>query len=326
MHSEIKNTMELYPLKFKPIFKETVWGGGRLKSVLNKNITPDKKVGESWELSAVRGNLSVVSNGYLKGNSIEELVEVYMGELVGDKVYEQFGNEFPLLVKFIDANETLSVQVHPDDATAAERHHAFGKTEAWYVLAAEPEAKIAVGFSKDTNLSELLEHIKNNSLQEIIKLESAKAGDAFFIPAGTVHAIGKGILIAEIQQTSDITYRIYDWGRSDKNRPLHTELAMDIINYNAAKGNKLSTSNIEELVSCPYFTINQLNLAHPAERNLLEHDSFIIYICTEGAAQISAQGQGETLNLGETLLIPASLSDVQITPQGNVKLLEVYIK
>jgi mannose-6-phosphate isomerase len=318
--------MELYPLKFKPIFKETVWGGGRLKSLLNKNISSDKKVGESWELSAVRGNLSVVSNGYLKGNNIEELIEVYMGELVGDKVYEQFGNEFPLLVKFLDTTETLSLQVHPDDATAAERHHAFGKTEMWYVLAAEPNAKMAVGFNKDTNLSELLNHLNNNTLQEILNLESAKAGDAFFIPAGTIHAIGKNITLAEIQQTSDITYRVYDWGRNDKNRPLHLDLAMDIISYNAANGNKLSVGSTAELVSCPYFTTNLLNISHTTERNLLEFDSFIIYICTEGAAQVSARGQAETLGIGETLLIPASLSDVQITPQGNAKLLEVYIK
>jgi len=318
--------MELYPLKFKPIFKETVWGGGRLKSLLGKNFSPDKKIGESWELSAVRGSLSVASNGYLKGNNLEELVEVYMGELVGDKVYEQFGNEFPLLVKFIDAAETLSVQVHPDDAAAAERHHAFGKTEAWYVLAAEPDAKIAVGFNRDTNLTELLNHLSSNTLQEILKLESAQAGDAFFIPAGTVHAIGRGVLLAEVQQTSDITYRIYDWGRSDKKRPLHTDLAMDIICYNAAKGNKLSAGNTAELVSCPYFTLNKLDLARPAERDLSAHDSFVIYICTAGAAQVSARGQAETLSTGETLLVPASLSgEVQLTPQGSATLLEVYV-
>lgn len=321
--------MELYPLKFKPIFKETVWGGSKLRTVLNKNVAPDKKVGESWELSGVRGNLSVVSNGYLKGNNLEELIEIYMGELVGDKVYEQFGHEFPLLIKFLDTTDMLSLQVHPDDATAAERHHAFGKTEMWYVMAAEADSKIAVGFNKDSNLSELLEHIKNNSLHEILNLENAKAGDAFFIPAGTLHAIGKNITLAEIQQTSDITYRVYDWGRNEKNRPLHTDLAMDIIDYHvASKENKINVagkSGNTPLFDNKYFTTSFLSLSQATERNYSELDSFVIYVCTEGAAQVTCNGQAEKIEKGETLLIPASLSEVQIAPQGNVELLEVYI-
>lgn len=317
--------MELYPLKFKPIFKETAWGGSRLKSLLHKNVSLDKKVGESWELSAVRGNLSVVSNGYLKGNNIEELIEVYMGELVGEKVYERFGQEFPLLIKFLDTAETLSLQVHPDDATAAERHHAFGKSEMWYIIAADAGAKIAAGFSKDTNLSELLEHIKSNSLHDILNLESVKAGDAFYIPSGTLHAIGKNITLVEIQQTSDISYRMHDWGRNEKNRPLHTDLAIDIIDYRAAKDHKLEIKKSQQLIDNQYFTVNLLKSTQPIERKLLSLDSFVIYICTDGEAQVSASGQAEKISAGETLLIPAALSDVQIMPQGNVKLLEVYI-
>ncbi|MDR2938388.1 MAG: class I mannose-6-phosphate isomerase [Prevotellaceae bacterium] len=318
--------MKLYPLKFKPIFKETVWGGNRLKSLLHKNISGDKKVGESWELSAVRGNLSVVSNGYLKGNNIEELIEVYMGELVGEKVYEQFGNEFPLLIKFLDTTETLSLQVHPDDATAAERHHAFGKNEMWYIVAADADAKIALGFGKDSNLGELLEHVEKNTLHEILNLENVKAGDTFYVPAGTLHAIGKNITLAEIQQTSDITYRVYDWGRNEKNRPLHTDLAMDVIDYRAAKNHKVEVKDKSHLIENKYFTTNLLNLSQAAERNLSEHDSFIIYVCTSGEAKITAGGQAEKIAAGETLLIPAALSDVQVAPQGSVTLLEVYIK
>ncbi len=298
--------------------------------MLNKKVAADKKVGESWELSSVRGNLSVVSNGYLKGNNIEELIEIYMGELVGDKVYEQFGQEFPLLIKFLDTTEMLSLQVHPDDATAAERHHAFGKNEMWYIMAAEADAKIAVGFNRDANLGELLDHIKNNSLQEILNLESVKAGDAFYVPAGTIHAIGKGITLAEIQQASDITYRVYDWGRNDKNRPLHTDLAMDVIDYHAAKGNKISVSTDSkeaQIVGCEYFTANLLNLTQSTQRSLSELDSFVVYLCTDGAAKIVCKGQEENIEKGETLLLPASLTnDVAIVPQGNVKLLEVYIK
>ncbi len=319
--------MELYPLKFKPIFKETVWGGSRLHNILNKKVAADKKVGESWELSGVRSNLSIVSNGYLKGNNIEELIEVYMGELVGDKVYERFGQEFPILVKFIDTTETLSIQVHPDNATAEQRHHAFGKTEMWYILDAAPEAKIALGFNKDTNLGELLDSINNNTLQEALQLEEAKIGDAFYVPAGTIHAIGRNILLAEIQQTSDITYRVYDWGRNDKNRPLHVEFAMDVIDYHKAKGNRVDipNNNVATIVDQQHFTTNRLTLSSPTARNHSELDSFVIYVCTEGSAQVVCNGQKEAIEKGETLLVPASLNNVQILPQGNVQLLEVYI-
>jgi mannose-6-phosphate isomerase len=253
-----------------------------------------------------------------------------MGELVGDKVYERFGHEFPLLIKFLDTTDMLSLQVHPDDATAAERHHAFGKTEMWYVMAAEADSQIAVGFSRYSNLSELLEHIKNNSLQEILNLESAKAGDAYFIPAGTLHAIGKNITLAEIQQTSDITYRVYDWGRDEKNRPLHTDLAMDIIDYRVAspanKTNVAGTSGSTPLFDNKYFTSSYLSLSQATARNHSELDSFVLYICTEGAAQLRCSGQPEKIEKGETLLVPASLSDIQIAPQGSVELLEVYIR
>ncbi|MDR3189321.1 MAG: class I mannose-6-phosphate isomerase [Prevotellaceae bacterium] len=322
--------MNLYPLKFKPIFKEIVWGGNRLHTILNKHVAADKNIGECWELSGVKGNLSVVSNGYLKGNNIEELIEVYMGELVGDKVYEQFGVEFPLLIKFIDANEPLSVQVHPDDATAAQRHHAYGKTEMWHVLDAEPNAELIVGFRKETNLSEMLEHINGNTLKDILNVEQVKAGESYFIPAGCIHAIGKGLLIAEIQQTSDITYRVYDWGRNLPNRPLHIDLAMDVICYHAAQGHKVAPPQALNqpalLASCPYFTTNQLTLTQSIRRCHGELDSFVVYICTGGAATVSCGGQSESVSKGETLLIPASLvSEVLIEPQTQAELLETFV-
>jgi mannose-6-phosphate isomerase len=322
--------MELYPLKFNPIFKEIVWGGSRLHTILNKRVAADKNIGESWELSGVKGNLSVVSNGYLKGNNIEELVEVYMGELVGEKVYEQFGPEFPLLIKFIDANEPLSVQVHPDDATAAQRHHAYGKTEMWHVIDAEPNAELIVGFRKETNLTEMLEHIESNTLKDILNVEQVKAGESYFIPAGCIHAIGKGLLIAEIQQTSDITYRVYDWGRSLPNRPLHIDLAMDVICYHAAQGHKTEPTQAlnqpAQLVTCPYFTTNKLTLTNGIRRSYEEQDSFVIYICTAGAATVTCGRQSESVGKGETLLIPASLAgEVLVEPQARTELLEVYI-
>jgi mannose-6-phosphate isomerase len=323
--------MKLYPLKFKPVFKEIVWGGSRLYAILNKNVAADKHIGESWELSGVKGNLSVVANGYLKGNNIQELIEVYMGELVGEKVYEQFGQEFPLLIKFIDANEPLSVQVHPDDATAAQRHHAYGKTEMWHVIDAEPDAELIVGFGRETNLAEMLEHIKSNTLKDILNVEKVKVGESYFIPAGCIHAIGKGLLIAEIQQTSDITYRVYDWGRNLPSRPLHVDLAMDVICYHAAQGHKVeppqALNRPEQLVSCPYFTTNKLMLTGSLRRSYAEADSFVAYICTGGAAAVTCGSQPESIARGETLLIPASIAgEVLLEPQGQADLLEVYIR
>lgn len=322
--------MKLYPLKFKPVFKEIVWGGGKLRSILGKDVAADKRIGESWELSGVKGNLSVVTNGYLKGNNIQELIEVYMGELVGEKVYEQFGQEFPLLIKFIDANEPLSVQVHPDDATAAQRHHAYGKTEMWYVLDAEPGAELIVGFGRETNLGEVLEHIKSNTLKDILNVEKVKSGESYFIPAGCIHAIGKGLLIAEIQQTSDVTYRVYDWGRNLPNRPLHIDLSMDVICYHAAQGHKVelpqTLNRPEQLVACPYFTTNKLTLTDSVSRCYREMDSFVVYICTGGAATVTCGNQPENIAVGETLLIPASLAgEVLVKPQERAELLEVYI-
>ena len=199
----------LYPLKFKPILKQTLWGGSKLAG---KGSNPHirESIGESWEISGVQDNISEVAEGPLAENTLEELIEIYMGDLVGDKVYDKFGVEFPLLIKYIDARDNLSIQVHPDDATAKERHNAYGKTEMWYLLDAEPEAGLIMGFKHDTTQQEYLQGLHNNTLPALLNTEKVKKGDCFFIPAGTVHAICKGCFIAEIQQTSDITYRIYD--------------------------------------------------------------------------------------------------------------------
>ena len=224
----------LYPLKFTPICKDKIWGGNKLNEILNKEYPELPNCGESWEISGVQDEVSVVSNGFLKGNSLEELIEVYMGDLVGEKVYEKFGIEFPLLVKFIDANDNLSIQVHPNDELSMERHDAFGKTEMWYVVQADPGAKLISGFNRKIDKEGYLKYFKNGQLEEILNYEEVKAGDVFFIPAGRVHAIGKGIVVAEIQQTSDVTYRIYDFNRVDDQgnpRELHTDLAIDAIAY-----------------------------------------------------------------------------------------------
>jgi mannose-6-phosphate isomerase len=326
--------MSLYPLKFTPIFKERIWGGNRLKTVLNKNIPSGKHIGESWELSAVEDNISVVENGNLAGNDLAELIEIYMGELVGDKIFESFGHEFPLLIKFIDANQDLSIQVHPDDKMAAERHHARGKTEMWVALDAEPHTKLISGFNRATSQKELLEKLENKTVAELFHHEDVKKGDVFFVPAGRVHAICAGNLIAEIQQTSDITYRLFDYNRTDENgneRELHLKEALDVIDYSKVENPKVKYLSDEnkpvELASCNYFTTNLLSINQTMARDFYGLDSFVILIGMEGECMISGKGfDPEKISKGETVLIPAALNSLEIKPlNAKAELLEVYI-
>ena len=326
--------MELYPLKFKPIFKERVWGGEKLKSVMKRDLENDNKIGESWELSSVEGDLSIVANGFLEGNDIRELTEIYMGDLVGEKIYEKFGIEFPLLFKLIDSAERLSVQVHPNDDFALERHRAYGKTEMWYVLDADENSRIYVGFNRRIDREEFKTRVGNGSLTEVINVEDAKPGDVFFLPAGRIHAIGEGLLIAEIQQTSDVTYRIYDWGRENNPataREMHTELAEDVIDYEPGKAYKThyvsKPEGVTELVKCRYFTVNLVSASKSTERDYSALDSFVVYMCTEGAALLECdEGVTERISKGETVLIPALTDSVNIVPEPSTKLLEVYVE
>jgi len=324
----------LYPLKFTPIYKEKIWGGNKIKTILNKDFGDIPNCGESWELSGVEGNVSVVSNGFLAGNTIEELIEIYMGDLVGDRIFETFGVEFPLLTKFIDANDDLSIQVHPGDKLAKERHNAFGKTEMWYVLQADPGAQLQSGFNQPVDEDRYLFKLEHNELTDILNFEEVRAGDVFFIPAGRVHAIGKGILLTEIQQTSDVTYRIFDYGRSDKEgviRELHTELSLAAIDYTLYPEYKTKytpkLNESVELVSCKYFTTNLLELTTTIEKDYNKLDSFVIYICLDGELQLETESGSEPVQKGETVLIPASIENVVLKPtSASVKLLEVYIK
>lgn len=323
----------LYPLKFTPIYKDKIWGGNKIRSVLNKDFGNLPNCGESWELSGIDGNVSVVSNGYLAGNSIEELIEVYMGDLVGDQLFDVFGTEFPLLIKFIDANDDLSIQVHPDDEMAAERHNSNGKTEMWYVIQADKGSKLQSGFNQEVDQEKYLDKLNKVELTEILNFEEVISGDVFFIPAGRVHAIGKGILLAEIQQTSDITYRIYDYNRRDDKgnlRELHTELALDAIDYTLYPEYKAKyqpqTNESVELVSCEYFTTNLLEINQPIEKDYNKLDSFVIYMCLDGEASIETESGNESVVKGETILIPASIENVLLKPvTTSVKLLEVYV-
>ena len=319
-----------YPIKFYPILKEKIWGGTKLVTKLHKKSIL-KNIGESWELSDVDDNVSVVSNGILKGKTLRELLETYKAELVGENNYSRFGNNFPLLIKFIDAKEDLSVQVHPNDEIAKKLHNSFGKTEMWYIMQADQGSKLIVGFSKEITPDQYLNNVAENKIASILNYENVKAGDAFFIEPGTVHTIGTGILLAEIQQTSDITYRIYDWDRVDEKgnpRELHTDLAMEAINFKdkiRAK-HQYSTyiNSLNTIVKCEYFITNFIHVVGEKELDYVESDSFVIFMCVQGNATIKMGEFFENLNFGEIVLIPATAEKVVITSK-NCKLLEVTV-
>jgi mannose-6-phosphate isomerase len=323
----------LYPLKFKPIIKDKIWGGTRLSNVLNKKCKT-QKAGESWEISGYPGNVSRVKNGFLAGNNLEELIEVYMGDLVGDSVFEKFGTLFPLLIKFIDANDVLSVQVHPDDELARTQFGSFGKTEMWYIIEAEKEAEIIVGFNQPVDKETYARHVSEKSLMSVLNTEKARPGDVFFLPAGRIHAIGSGILLAEIQQTSDATLRIYDFDRvDDKGNPreLHTEKALEAIDFSPVDRYKTDYSLQADypnlLADCPYFTTRLIKLQSGMEMDYHNIDSFVIYICVDGAFTLTYYDtEKEKVEKGESVLIPAEIRQVRLIPSGSATLLEVFIQ
>lgn len=322
----------MYPLKFEPILKQTLWGGNKIIPFkhLNENLTG---VGESWEISDVEGDESVVANGPDRGLTLTEMVRKYQTELVGEENYRRFGNKFPLLIKFIDAKQDLSIQVHPDDTMAKKRHNSFGKTEMWYVIDADKDAKLRSGFSEQISPKEYKERIFNNTITDVLQEYEIHPGDVFFLPAGRVHSIGAGAFIAEIQQTSNITYRIYDFNRKDAQgnpRELHTELAKEAINYEVLDDYRTNYEAVKdepiELVACPYFTTSLYNMSESITCDYSELDSFIIFICVEGSCTLTDDQKNEiTLQAGETVLLPAITQELTITPNGDVKLLETYV-
>lgn len=320
-----------YPIKFRPILQDKIWGGSKLKDILNKE-TSRERIGESWEISGVEGNITMVDNGSEKGRSLKDLIHTHKGELVGEKIYEQFGDDFPLLIKFIDARTDLSVQLHPNDELAKQRHNSFGKTEMWYVLQADEGAKLNIGFNKSLDKREYLEYLENGKITELLHFEEVKKGDSVFINTGKVHAIGGGVLLAEIQQTSDITYRIYDWDRVDdagNSRELHTALALDAIDFEKKDDYKLTyekkRNESSEVASCEYFTTNYLPIEGKVDKNYSGLDSFVIYMCVDGDCKISMERNSEKLQKGQSILIPASAQKVRLEAD-KAELLEVYIK
>lgn len=319
----------LYPLKFQPILKDKIWGGQKLKALLNKD-SELPNLGESWEISDVDGDTSMVSNGSLEGQSLKDLLNTYKAELIGERNYKQFGNKFPLLIKFIDAKQDLSIQLHPNDELAAKRHNSFGKTEMWYVMQADENSKLIVGFNQKVTPEIYLKHLKDKTLTKILNFDTVSTGDTYFIDVGRVHAIGAGVMLAEIQQTSDITYRVYDWDRKDDNgneRELHNDLALEAIGFDMPDdfrvNYKMEKNRSNEMVSCPYFTTNYLQIDKSIQKENTQ-DSFIIYMCVDGEAKITFSNHTETLKKGETILVPAAIKTFQITSKHST-LLEVYV-
>ncbi len=319
--------MKFYPLIFNPIYKERIWGGTKLKDCLNKSFDSNQ-IGESWELSTVAHNVSVVSNGEFAGLNFNELIDNYPIEILGTNSIEKFGLEFPLLFKFLDAKEALSIQVHPNDELAKQRHNSFGKTEMWYVVQADKNASLVVGFKNKTNKNDYLKHLKNNTLVHILNETEVKKGDTFFLETGTVHAIGAGVLIAEIQQTSDITYRLYDWDRVDANgnsRELHNDLAVEAINYdetNTKVTYKSKKNQSVNLVECPFFVTNIIDVSGNYNWKK-KKESFTVLMCTEGSFVLVAPNLKSEFKKGDTVLIPAILEEFQII--GETSLLEITI-
>lgn len=321
----------LYPLKFKPILKEKIWGGDKLKYKVDTDYE-NHPIGESWEVSGVEGSISVVENGRLEGRSLQDLLHKFKGELVGNRVYEKFEEDFPILIKFIDAKDDLSVQLHPDDLLAKQRHGSFGKTEMWYILETEDKASLVLDFKEKITATEYQEILNNNQLKSALNIVKVNPGDAFFIKPGLVHAIGAGVLLAEIQQTSDITYRLYDWDRKDNNnneRELHTDLALEAIDFSHTSDFKIDyTPRLNTKVTLADTSFFKTQIIHIEGQKLLDYsklDSFVIFmnIGTQ-EANLTYDGKVYTIPEKQTILIPAQINSIEIESKST-KLLEISI-
>lgn len=318
------------PIKFQPLLKSTLWGGDKIIPFKHLDIKQEN-VGESWEISGVKDNETIVADGPDKGLSLNQLVDKYKDNLVGEENYKKFGNEFPLLIKFIDARQQLSIQVHPDDETAHKQGKDRGKTEMWYIMDSDKEATLRSGLAKIITPEQYKEMVANDTITDAIAEYGVKEGDCFFLPAGRIHSIGAGCFLAEIQQTSDVTYRIYDFKRKDKDgnyRQLHTKEAAESINYHVESDYRThyvpKKNEGVTLVNCPFFTTAVYDLDEPMTLDYSELDSFVILICTKGEGTIDDnEGNEITLQAGESVLIPATTQQLKV--RGTIKFLETYV-
>ncbi len=319
------STVNIPPLKFRPILKSAIWGGEKI-APFKGIVTDQEKIGESWEISGVKGNESIVANGSDAGLTLSEMIGKYGADLVGKKNFERFGTEFPLLIKIIDAAGDLSLQVHPDDELANKRHNSLGKTEMWYIVDTEPDAVICAGLSKDITPDEYVSKVADNTLMEAVAHHKSHPGDIFFLPAGRIHSIGAGNLLVEVQETSDVTYRIYDFGRVDaktgKPRELHVELAKDAIDYTVYPSYVTeageTVNGLTDLVHCSHFDVYRLDI--DGEKTLTPSDNtFSTFTCIDGDLKVSDdRGNEVSLKKGESLLIPAMATKITITGKGSI--------
>lgn len=323
--------MILYPLRFYPILKEKIWGGNDL-NIIKKVDQPIYQLGESWEISAIPDDLSTVSNGDYTGTTIEELIQKFPEELLGKKVIQQFGKQFPLLIKYINAAQDLSIQVHPDDRIAQRKHNSFGKTEMWYIMNATPKSQLILGFKDDCNDTAFAKAISDNTVMELLNYEKVSAGDSFFIHPGLVHAIGAGITLAEIQQSSDITYRVYDFDRKDdqgNTRELHIQDSIEVSDYKKSVNHKiqyypeqLGTQNLKHT---PYFTTDYLHFKRCNTIEVNKNDSFMVLMNVGEACTIYYGDKAYTFDYGQTLLLPAEMPYVKVESNGDSKLLAIHL-
>ena len=329
----------LYPFKFKPQLFHKLWGGQTIKQWYDHVPADYENVGESWVISDIERFPTEVANGPHAGDELQDLLEVYMDELVGESVYENFGNQFPLLMKFIDAEDDLSIQVHPDDEYALEHEDSLGKTEMWYILPGGPDAAIYLGWNQEMNRTLIHAAIQDGSLPNYLREYKVKEGDVALIPTGTVHAMLRNTILAEIQENSDLTYRLYDYnrvGNDGRKRPLKLAQALDVMNYSQSPANAVThpqpiRNGAVNLQQTPYFTTNLLSLDKPAQRDYAPLDSFVAFMSVQGACEVTAldceaEEKTVSLQIGEAVLIPACLNDILITPQPSCQLLEVYVE
>lgn len=329
----------LYPFKFRAQLFHKIWGGHSIEKWYDYVPADYENVGEAWVMSDVEKYPTEVSNGAHAGDSLQDLLEVYMDELVGEKVYDVFGNHFPLLLKFIDATDDLSIQVHPDDDYALENEKSLGKTEMWYVLPSKGDAAIYLGWNQQMNVSLIHAAIADGTLSEYLREYKVHEGDVAYIPAGTVHAMRRNTIVAEIQENSDITYRLYDYnriGNDGKKRPLKLDKALQVMDFNPDNEASYAPTmpridGVVNLKKTPYFTANLLSPTRPVQRDYAPLDSFVAYMCVEGQCEVTAldcetEDKSVSMRMGEAVLVPATLNDILITPQGHCKLIEVYVE
>ena len=316
-------------IKFEPLLKQTLWGGSKIIPFKHLDAQLDI-VGESWEISGVKDSETVVANGPFKGMSLNQLVRGQKELLVGKENYQRFGDEFPLLIKFIDACQDLSIQVHPSDEIAHRQGKSRGKTEMWYVLESTPGAQLYSGLKQRITPEQYKEMVENDTITDVLARYEVSAGDVFFIPAGRIHSIGAGCFVAEIQQTSDVTYRIYDFKRKDKNgnyRELHTQLASESIDYTVHDNYRVDYECLKnegvQVATCPYFTTAVYDLTEPMILDYSELDSFVILIGVKGAGKLICEGEEMSFQMGDTVLLPATTKEVKV--EGALKFLETYV-